>query len=42
MSEARFQRPCTDVCHADIAEAGLLDVVAAFEKIFANLGELRS
>lgn len=33
---------CTDVCHADITEADLVDVVAAFEKIFANIGELQS
>jgi dTDP-4-amino-4,6-dideoxygalactose transaminase len=32
---------CTDVCHADIRESDLLDVVHAFEKVYANLGELR-
>jgi perosamine synthetase len=32
---------CTDVCHANIHESDLLDVVAAFEKIYSNLGELR-
>ncbi|MEO8576633.1 MAG: DegT/DnrJ/EryC1/StrS family aminotransferase [Gemmatimonadales bacterium] len=33
---------CTDVCHADIRESDLLDVVAAFEKVYACLDELRS
>jgi hypothetical protein len=33
---------CTDVCHAQILEPDLLDVVAAFEKIFANLDELKT
>ena len=32
---------CTDVCHADIRESDLLDVVAAFEKVYANIEELR-
>ena len=31
---------CTDVCHAQISESDLLDVVAAFEKVYANLSEL--
>jgi perosamine synthetase len=33
---------CTDVCHAQVMESDLLDVVAAFEKIFANLDELKT
>ena len=32
---------CTDVCHANIAESDLLDVVSAFEKVYSNLSELR-
>lgn len=32
---------CTDVCHAQTTEDDLLDVVAAFEKIYSNLSELR-
>jgi dTDP-4-amino-4,6-dideoxygalactose transaminase len=32
---------CTDVCHANTSESDLLDVVAAFEKIYANLDELQ-
>ena len=31
---------CTDVCHAQTTDADLLDVVAAFEKIYSNLSEL--
>jgi len=33
---------CTDVCHAQTSESDLVDVVNAFEKIYANLSELRS
>jgi perosamine synthetase len=32
---------CTDVCHANTSESDLLDVVAAFEKIYSNLDGLR-
>jgi dTDP-4-amino-4,6-dideoxygalactose transaminase len=32
---------CTDVCHAQITEPDLMDVVSAFEKVYANLDELR-
>jgi perosamine synthetase len=32
---------CTDVIHAQVTEPDLLDVVAAFEKIYSNLDELR-
>jgi dTDP-4-amino-4,6-dideoxygalactose transaminase len=32
---------CTDVIHAQITDSDLMDVVAAFEKIYSNLGELR-
>lgn len=31
---------CTDVCHANTAESDLLDVVAAFEKVYSHLAEL--
>lgn len=32
---------CTDVCHADITEADLLDVVTAIRKVYENVEELR-
>jgi hypothetical protein len=32
---------CTDVCHANTTERDLDDVVMAFEKVYANLDELR-
>ena len=32
---------CTDVCHANTDEADLVDVVAAFEKVYSNISELR-
>lgn len=32
---------CTDVCHANVSEADLRDVVTAFEKVIGNVGELR-
>ncbi|HEX2721392.1 MAG TPA: DegT/DnrJ/EryC1/StrS family aminotransferase [Gemmatimonadaceae bacterium] len=31
---------CTDVCHANTSETDLMDVVRAFEKVYANLREL--
>jgi hypothetical protein len=33
---------CTDVIHSQIAEDDLLDVVRAFEKIYANIDELKA
>ena len=32
---------CTDMCHADMRESDLDDVVTAFEKIYSNLSELQ-
>jgi dTDP-4-amino-4,6-dideoxygalactose transaminase len=32
---------CTDVCHAQTTPNDLLDVVAAFEKVYSNIEELR-
>jgi dTDP-4-amino-4,6-dideoxygalactose transaminase len=32
---------CTDVCHAQTTPDDLLDVVAAFEKVYSNIEELR-
>ena len=32
---------CTDVCHANTTENDLADVVAAFEKVYNNLSELK-
>lgn len=32
---------CTDVCHANTTENDLADVVAAFEKVYSNLSELK-
>ncbi|MEO5588169.1 MAG: DegT/DnrJ/EryC1/StrS family aminotransferase, partial [Gemmatimonadaceae bacterium] len=32
---------CTDVCHADITEADLLDVVTAIRKVYGSVDELR-
>lgn len=32
---------CTDVVHAQISDTDLMDVVSAFEKLYANLDELR-
>jgi perosamine synthetase len=36
----REELMCTDVCHADSAQADLLDVVMAFEKVLANRHDL--
>ncbi len=32
---------CTDVCHANTTEDDLMDVVRGFEKVYANIEELR-
>lgn len=32
---------CTDVCHANVSQQDLLDVVLAFEKVIGNVGQLR-
>jgi dTDP-4-amino-4,6-dideoxygalactose transaminase len=32
---------CTDVCHADMRQSDLDDVVAAFEKVYSNISELK-